>query len=131
MIEASGQVWLCGMSRVRVSSVVAFRDRARLARLSLRNRLMRGATPEVETVTRRGESPGNTSVNERTARRTASRLSSGSPMPMKTTFVASSPDFAAASRATRNCRTISPAVRFRLKPMVAVAQNAQARVHPD
>ena len=92
---------------------------------------MRGTTPEVETVTRRGESPGNTSVRERTAASTASRLSRGSPIPMKTTFVASSPAASAASRATRNWCTISPAVRFRRKPMVAVAQKAQARVHPD
>ena len=62
---------------------------------------MRGTTPEVDTVTRRGESPGKTSVSERTAMSTAARLSSGSPIPMNTTFDASSPAFAAASRAIR------------------------------
>ena len=77
---------LCGITRVRTSSVVALRDSARFASHSARKRLMPGSTPAVDTVTWRGESPGKTSVRPRTAAKTASGLSSGSPMPMKTTL---------------------------------------------
>ena len=119
---------LCGITRVRTASVVAFRDSARFASLSARNRLIPGSTPAVDTVTWRGESPGKTSVRPRTAARTSATLSSGSPMPMKTTLRGGHSGSAAA--ATRYWRTISPARRLRPAPSRAVAQKSHRRVQP-
>ena len=91
---------------------------------------MPGTTPDVETVTFRAASRGApSSVSRPIAASTASRLSIGSPMPMKTTLRGGDPAGAAA-RATRYCRTISPAVSWRVKPRVAVAQNRHWRVQP-
>ncbi len=119
---------LCGITRVRTSSVVALRDSARFASHSARKRRMPGRTPAVDTVTWRGERPGKTSVRPRTAAKTASGLSSGSPIPMKTTLRGGRSSSSAA--ATRYWSTISPARRLRPIPRRAVAQKSHRRVQP-
>ena len=125
-----GQIFACGIKRSRTSSVVALSDSARLARDSARKRRMPGTTPDVDTVTASARSCGAGDwVSTAIARRTSSRLSIGSPMPMKTTFLAGWPGGDAA-RATRNCATISSAFRWRVKPSSLVAQNTQRRVQP-
>ena len=55
-----------------------------------------------------------------------SMLSKGSPIPMNTMLES----FPAIFCPMRNCSSISPLVRFRLKPMSAVRQKAQAILQP-
>ena len=92
---------------------------------------MRGTTPAVLIVTRRLEIPNaRSSMNTSAASIAASKLSSGSPMPMKTMLVipgASAPG----SRAARHaCPTISARVRLPSKPCLPVAQKLQSRAQP-
>ena len=90
-----------------------------------------GISPTVETVTWRdwSESPAPSSITARAAS-TAGQLCSGSPMPMKTTWVSSPPRARAWARAPWICAMISPAFRPRVSPSVAVAQNAQPMAQP-
>ena len=75
----------------RISSVVALSDTAREPRDSRRYRSISGTRPEVDTVTLFCENANpRVSVKMSTAANTASTLCSGSPIPMKTTFVTSS-----------------------------------------
>ena len=120
---------LTGMSWSRTSSVVALSEMARLGSgRTLASRSMPVTTPEVDTVMRRGDRPApqGCSMME-SARVTCSRLCSGSPMPMKTILVGFCPTL---SMAQYSCSTISPAVRLRPKPSVAVAQKAQPQAQP-
>ena len=59
---------------------------------------------------------------------TAGQLSSGSPMPMKTTLVGLSAGFR--STISRTCPAISNGVRFRRNPIRPVAQKAHPRAQP-
>ncbi len=81
---------------------------------------------------RRGESPtpcGSSRI--RAAFTTFSRFSSGSPCPIITMFRRSPSTARALSRATSSTwPTISPAVRFRSRPSIAVRQNRQPTAHP-
>ena len=71
------------------------------------------------------------SVRSRVAFRTLSRFSSGSPMPIITTFNRESvaPDRFPGQH-TSTWPTISPAVRFRSRPIRAVRQNLQSTGQP-
>ena len=91
---------------------------------------MRGTTPAVETVTRRGAIAkpfGCKSVF--TASTTFARLSSGSPMPMNTMLVMRRLSGSSAAMRT-TCSTISATVRFRTSPILPVAQNEHASGQP-
>ena len=109
-------------------------------------RAMFGTTPEVESVIRRLEMPiPSPSATISRASRTASKLYSGSPMPIITTLVTKRPPSVGTmapsggnwpgqsprrSRATMIWPTISPAVRLRTSRCVPVWQNEQVRVQP-
>ena len=83
--------------------------------------------PQVETVILRVPSAKRSgSASASMALTRFSRLSSGSPMPMKTTFVMrpSRRDISTA------WSSISPTVRFRVKPSAPVAQKAQPIAQP-
>ena len=101
-----------------------------------------GTTPEVDSVMRRLEmlkpSPSATTLRPS---RTASKLYSGSPMPIMTTLetrrFSPSPLGDAArcqsfnrSRASTTWPTISPGVRLRTRRCVPVWQNVQLSVQP-
>ena len=91
---------------------------------------MRGTIPTVDTVTRRGaiaKALGWTS--RRTAGSTAGRLSSGSPIPMKTTLLMRRPG-SSSSRMRQTWSTISAVVRLRPKPRAPVAQKLHASGQP-
>ena len=91
-----------------------------------------GVIPAVESVIRRGENPiPSGSVSKRVALTTLGRLSKGSPWPIMTMFRRSMEDDNPFNPATSNtCPTISPAVRLRSSPILAVRQNWQLTGHP-
>ena len=102
-------------------------------------RMMFGTTPEVDSVMRRREMPmPSLSETISSASRTASKLYSGSPMPIITTLVtrrlpvgvSRSAQSLRRSRATMTWPTISPAVRLRTSRCVPVWQNEQFSVQP-
>ena len=87
-----------------------------------------GTIPTVLTVIlRSGTAKPAGSRSTAMARSTSSRLSSGSPIPMKTTFVGRAPRCRAA---TAYCATISAAVRLRWSPRRPVSQKTHPRAHP-
>jgi hypothetical protein len=127
---ASGKRRLSGTSRSRTSSVVAWSDTARFTGTARSSGSICGTTPTVDTVTRRGamaKAFGCSST--RTASITAGRFSSGSPMPMNTTFVRRRPG-SSSSRMRHTWSTISPARRLRAKPSAPVAQKLHASGQP-
>mmetsp|Transcript_57463 Transcript_57463/g.159953 ORF Transcript_57463/g.159953 Transcript_57463/m.159953 type:complete len:209 (+) Transcript_57463:318-944(+) len=82
--------------------------------------------PTVETVMPLGAKPKrNGSTSPLMAWVTPSKFSSGSPMPMKTTFETGRRD-----RACTSCSWISPAHKLPWRPMVPVAQNVHPKRHP-
>ena len=127
--SAMGQRRLTGMMRARVASSVAFSDSARLhGRRSSIMRRMPGTWPTVDSVTRRGEKASPLgSVAMRTKRATASKLCSGSPMPISTRLRGRWP---CSRSAASTCATISSVVRLRSSPPRAVRQKAQSIAQP-
>ena len=117
-----------GRSASRAAGSTACRLTARFTRERAKRSSMRGTIPTVLTVMRRsGTANPAGSRNTATARSTASRLSRGSPIPMKTTLGGANPR----CRATRAYwRTISDASRLRTRPSRPVSQNTQPRAHP-
>ena len=90
---------------------------------------MPGTMPTVEIVMWRADSPRSSWIRS-TAPHTAASLASGSPMPMNTTLP-SRRSIDRASRAARTtCSTISPTVRWRVKPACPVAQNPHPIAQP-
>ena len=85
---------------------------------------MPGTQPTVETVVWAVETP--TSGRRSQASITASRFISGSPIPMKTTWLTSP-----VRRKWRAWSRISEAVRLRPKAIRPVAQKLQVSGHPD
>jgi hypothetical protein len=91
---------------------------------------MRGASPAVDTVTRRLEKfKPQGAWRARTARTSAVKLARGSPMPMNTRLVRGL-SAGTWALALRTWPTISPALRLRLSPWRAVRQKRQPRAHP-
>ena len=79
---------------------------------------MPGTIPTVEMVTcLQPSAPSAGSAMRFTAASTFRRFSIGSPIPMKTTVRSVRPAVRASRRSRMNCSTISPAVRFRSKPV--------------
>jgi len=92
---------------------------------------MPAITPTVEIVTcRQPRPPRPFAAIRSTAASTASRLSIGSPMPMKTKVCKRRPAARASRRSARNCSTISPLLRLRSKPVFVVAQKSQPIAQP-
>ena len=85
--------------------------------------------PTVETVRWRADSP-RSSCSRSTAPHTAASLASGSPIPMNTTLLTRRPPSRARRAARTTCSTISPVVRWRVKPACPVAQNPQPIAQP-
>ena len=121
-----------GSSRARVASSGACSETARWSFSPVAvSASMPGTMPTVETVIcRQPSAPSALSARRRTAVRTASRLSIGSPMPMKTRVCSLRPTAFASRRSARNCSTISPAVRLRSKPVFVVAQKSHPIAQP-
>ena len=94
---------------------------------------MRGTTPAVLIVTRRLEMPNaKSSISTCAASVAASKLSSGSPMPMNTTLVMPrrSPRSASQFAARQTWPTISALLKLPAKPCLPVAQKLQSRAQP-
>ena len=114
------------MREARSSGKGSCRLTARWQRLSSRKRSRVGSTPTVESVTRFGLQPSPQSeVMISRALDTSSQLSSGSPMPMKTTLVRIS-----ASLMSSSWEMISLAVRLPWKPPRPVMQKLQFILQP-
>ena len=97
----------------------------------LTDRALEDLIPTVETVIwRQPSAPSSFGAIRSMAASTASRLSIGSPMPMKTTVCSLRPVLAASRRSAKNCSTISPALRLRSKPVLVVAQKSQPMAQP-
>ena len=123
-----------GTSLRRSVSSTAWTDQAILTG-AVSSRILRiasGVVPTVERVTCRGAKPracGSQSIP--IASFAAAKLSRGSPMPMKTTFVTGGSEARRASPTARTtCPVISPTVKPRSRPMVAVTQKMQPRAQP-
>mmetsp|Transcript_23489 Transcript_23489/g.75931 ORF Transcript_23489/g.75931 Transcript_23489/m.75931 type:complete len:210 (-) Transcript_23489:267-896(-) len=114
--------------------VAACSDSARRTRgASSASRMMRPAEPPtVETVIRLApRSKSDWWVMPRRLLRTASRLSRGSPIPMKTTLRTSAPPSSRTDcRACQTCSRISAADSCANAPIVPVAQKEHWRPHP-
>ncbi len=99
-----------------------------------RNLYSAGTTPEVLSVSRRLDNPNaRSSCIRSVALTTFLKLYNGSPIPIRTTLViARRPARPPPSSkcASQTCAIISAAVRLRLKPCRAVAQNEQSRIQP-
>ena len=93
---------------------------------------MRGTTPAVETVTRRGAIAKAFGIEQQSGspRPPLARFSSGSPIPMNTTFVMRRPSGSSASHAARPGRRSRRRVRLRARPIAPVAQNEHASGQP-
>mmetsp|Transcript_38052 Transcript_38052/g.116915 ORF Transcript_38052/g.116915 Transcript_38052/m.116915 type:complete len:268 (-) Transcript_38052:132-935(-) len=123
-----------GTSVLRSASSAACTDQAsRQGSASAARRMCAGDGPTVETHTQRAERAnafGCTSSS--TARRTSSKLLSGSPIPIKTTFriATAEPASLRACRACQTCSRISALESCACTPIVPVAQNVQRRPHP-
>jgi hypothetical protein len=118
------------MIRARSTSSAWLRLSDRLSRLKPKaaTASMPGTCPTVQTVSlswANASPPG--SVSTRSAGSRPSRLSSGSPMPWKTTASARLPDKVASAT---TWPTISAAVRLRSSPMAPVSQKVHARAQP-
>ena len=86
-----GHAFSMGMISARSCGKGLCRLTARCTWVASRNRSSREATPAVETVIRVGDQPNpHAEVRTSSAGSRLSRLSSGSPMPMKTTLVSRS-----------------------------------------
>jgi len=139
-----GSARLIGMMRERISSFGAFTLTARFTRwnpgrrMNSPSRRMPSVRPTVEIETRLAATPAPLrSQRISTASSTASRLSMGSPMPMKTRLRISKPRAPAPSnglstrcRAANHCATISRAARCRMSPICAVSQKVQPMAQP-
>eukprot|EP00966_Prymnesium_polylepis_P138099 3190902-Prymnesium_polylepis.3 len=122
-----------GTRSLRRASSAAWTDHASLQGSSAAALAMSaGDGPTVDTQTERRESAnarGCTSIS--TATRTASKLLSGSPIPMKTTFTSFGSSRSRISRcASHTCERISSARRLRTSPIAPVEQNVQPREQP-
>jgi hypothetical protein len=131
---------LIGTRRSRTSSVVAWKLIASWQPISVAQRAISGTTPLVDRVMRRRPSAmPSPSITICIASRTASKLYSGSPIPIRTMFDTSRPASAPcpgsghsfrSSRASMTWPTISAAVRLRTSFCVPVWQNEQVSVQP-
>mmetsp|Transcript_13849 Transcript_13849/g.40561 ORF Transcript_13849/g.40561 Transcript_13849/m.40561 type:complete len:216 (-) Transcript_13849:169-816(-) len=119
-----------GTSTRRTSSSAACTDQASRVGRDSNASMASGEGPTVDT--EMCEFPRRKpSTMVRAARCTCSRLSAGSPMPMKTTFVSGGSSLLWAScMPAKSCPRISCASRDRMSPMAPVEQNAQARAQP-
>ena len=90
---------------------------------------MPGISPTVEIVMWRADSP-RSPWNRSTLGQTAARFAIGSPIPMNTMLLTRRPTSRARRDARTTCSTISPTVRWRVKPAWPVAQNPQAMAQP-
>ena len=128
----SGKRRFSGTSSSRTASVVACSDTARFTGAAVeQRRRSRGTTPAVETVTRRGASANAFGMRSGAAiaSSTAGRLSSGSPMPMKTTLVIRRSGGERLAHAADLVDDLG-GERLRVKPSAPVAQNEQASGQP-
>ncbi len=119
------------MIRERTSSVAALSDTAKLTGYQAASSRIAGTIPAVETVTL---FPASANPNGESrisiARDTSGTFSSGSPIPMKTTFVSRSPRPASRRAAKHAWCMISADVRLRRNPDLPVAQNRHDSAHP-
>mmetsp|Transcript_34287 Transcript_34287/g.110334 ORF Transcript_34287/g.110334 Transcript_34287/m.110334 type:complete len:298 (+) Transcript_34287:1678-2571(+) len=122
-----------GTSVLRSASSAACTDQAsRQGSASAARRMCAGDGPTVETHTQRAERAnafGCTSSS--TARRTSSKLLSGSPIPIKTTLTSGGKRRCRIVRsASQTCARISSARKLRSRPIVPVEQKVQPREQP-
>ena len=117
-----------GKSALRCPSSIACSETASCALVRAYSSSIRGTIPTVLTVILRSGT-ANPEGSRRTAiaRRTSSRLSSGSPIPMNTTLAGRAPRW---REAIAYCATISAAARLRWRPSRPVSQNTQPRAQP-